>query len=115
MPSKYDSPHYYYKDTIVLNGLCHAFGDYLERLSAIEKFDLIALLALWQSHDTEVQAEGNDPITLEQYLDVADGLFQGYSESVDHALQILINATEGDAIALLQSMSSQLSSGVFAQ
>ena len=114
MPSQYDLPHYYGNDTAVLNGLCQAFGSYLERLTAVEKFDLIALLALWQSHDTEIQAEGNDPITLEDYLDVADGLFQGYSQNVDCALKILLNATEGDAIALLQSMSSQLSSRVFA-
>lgn len=114
MPSKYDSPHYYSKDTAVLNELCEAFGSYLERLSAVEKFDLIALLALWQRHDTESQTEGNDSISLQHYLDVADGLFQSYSENVDCALRILLNATEGDALALLQSMSSQLSSGVFA-
>lgn len=114
MPTKFDQPHYYYKDTPALDGLCETFGNYLERLSAVEKFDLIALLALWQSYDTEQQAEGKNPVSLHEYLEINDELFRGYSDNIDRALRILEPATDGDALALLQSMSSQLSSGVYA-
>jgi hypothetical protein len=115
MATKHSLPSYYL-DSHRFNALMNQFGEYFERLSAIEKFELIAILAWWQSHDTEVQNSGGDPVSLEEYLDFADLPLQSHFDMrLPTALEILGECSEREALSLLVVLASQLKEGVFAQ
>jgi len=89
------------------------FGDRLGKLTAVDKLDLLGILAFWQSADTE-HLEANLPtISLAKYLGLNDELQISTSRDLDEALEILANCSEGDAIALMVAVPSQLRDGCY--
>lgn len=103
-----------YASSECLNRLVETFGDRLEKLTAIDKFDLIGILSFWQSADTEHQASEMPAITLADYLGLNRELQIGTSRQLDQALEMLADCTEADAITLLVTISCQLRDGVYA-
>ena len=103
--------------TDCLNQLVAEFGDNLERLTAIDKLDLLAILAFWQSADTSRMESAMEPVSLEEYLDLNLELQDATSENLDEALKILwlSGCSEGDAMALMVAIPQQLRDGVFQQ
>ena len=99
-----------------LDNLIERFGDNLERLSAIDKLDLLAILSLWQSADTSRLEANIEPISLGEYLDVSPGLQIATSAELDEALRFLwlANCSEGDALTLMVAIPCQLRDGVYA-
>lgn len=105
---------YYTGNFARFDQLQNRFGDYLERLSAIDKLDLIVMIAAWQSYDTLVRGNGGDPIGLWEYLDDAQLPLQPNPESdLPLALPMLRGCTEGEALTLLQCLASQLREGCY--
>ena len=98
-----------------LDRLIAQFGDRLERLSAIDKLDLIGILAFWQSTDTEHQAHEMPEIGLGDYLGCNDELQAATSRDLDEALKILSDCSEDDAMTLMVTIPCQLRDGVFAE
>ncbi|MCY7277259.1 MAG: hypothetical protein LH702_26895 [Phormidesmis sp. CAN_BIN44] len=101
--------------TPCLQRLVNEFGDRLERLTAIDKLDLIAVFGFWQSCDTEHSQNELPPIGLTEYLGLNHELQIGTSRQLDQALEILDGCSDEDAIALLVSLVHQLRDGVYAE
>ena len=97
-----------------LDRLIAAFGDRLEKLTAVDKLDLLGILAFWQSADTEHQASEMPAITLGEYLGLNHELQIATSRDLDEALNLLAECSEGDAMTLMVSIPCQLRDGVFA-
>ena len=96
-----------------LDQLIQRFGDNLERLSAVDKLDLLAILSLWQSADTSRLETQMEPITLGEYLDISPGLQVATSLNLDEALRLLWMAkcSDGDAMTLMVAIPQQLRDG----
>ena len=89
------------------------FGDRLGKLTAVDKLDLLGILAFWQSADTE-HLEANLPtISLAEYLGLNDELQIATSRDLDEALELLANCSEGDAMTLMVAIPSQLRDGCY--
>ena len=97
-----------------LDRLIAAFGDRLEKLTAVDKLDLLGILAFWQSADTEHQESEMPAITLGEYLGLNHELQVATSRDLDEALNLLAECSEGDAMTLMVSIPCQLRDGVFA-
>lgn len=111
MPTR-DSLLTYYLDTPRFHQLCDRFGDYLNTMSAIDKFDLIGTLAYWQAFDTQVQSNGDATVPLEHYLQLTDLPIQQDSPALE-ALQLLDGCSDGEAIALITALINQIHEGVY--
>jgi len=98
-----------------LDNLIERFGDNLERLSAIDKLDLLAILSLWQSADTSRMEANSEPISLGEYLDISPGLQVATSQNLDEALRLLwlADCSEGDALTLMVAIPQQLRDGCY--
>ena len=104
-----------YSSSPCLNNLIGQFGDYLEALTAVDKLDLIGILAFWQSADTEHQQSEQPSIRLDEYLGIHHELQVATSRELDEALKILTDCSDGDAMTLLVTLPCQLRDGVFAE
>jgi hypothetical protein len=91
------------------------FGDCLEKLTAIDKLDLIGILSFWQSCDTTYTENNLQSIGLAEYLEMEDSLKLGTSSKLDQALEILADCSDEDALTLLVSLSCQLRDGVYGE
>ena len=89
------------------------FGDRLTRLTAIDKLDLLAILAFWQSADTQRLEAEMKPISLGEYLGLNSELQTATSESLDDVLTLLADCSEGDAMALMVAIPQQLRDGCY--
>ena len=98
-----------------LDNLIERFGDNLERLSAIDKLDLLAILSLWQSADTSRLEANMEPIRLGEYLDMNSRLQAATSADLDEALRLLwlADCSEGDAMTLMVAIPQQLRDGCY--
>jgi len=98
-----------------LDDLIERFGDRLEKLTAIDKLDLLAILAFWQSADTSRMEADSEPISLGEYLDVSPGLQVATSAELDEALRLLwlADCSEGDAMTLMVAIPQQLRDGCY--
>ncbi len=101
--------------TPCLSRLVAEFGDRLEKLTAIDKLDLIGVLSLWQSADTTYTENNLQSIGLSEFLEVEDSLKLGTSSQLDRALEILDDISDQDTLDLLVALVCQLRDGVFAQ
>jgi len=90
--------------TIALDQIVARFGDTLNSLTVVEKLDLLAILAFWQSSN----ACNSELISLGDYLNLCPGLQDCTSQDVDEALQILADCSEGDSMTLMIVLVNQL-------
>ena len=99
-----------------LDNLVKRFGDRLEKLAAIDKLDLLAILSFWQSADTQRMHEDSEPISLGEYLDLNPRLQVRASAGLDEALKLLwlADCSEGEALTLMVAIPCQLRDGVYA-
>ena len=97
-----------------LDKLIATFGDRLGKLTAVDKLDLLGILAFWQSADTQHQESEMPAITLGEYLGLNHELQIATSRDLDEALNLLAECSEGDAMTLMVSIPCQLRDGVFA-
>ena len=89
------------------------FGDKLGKLTAVDKLDLLGILALWQSADTE-RLEANLPtISLEEYLGLNEELQISTSRELDEALELLADCSDDDAMTLMVAIPQQLRDGCY--
>jgi len=96
-----------------LNQVVARFGDNLESLTAIDKLDLLAILAFWQGTDTKRMEAEMEPIRLGDYLDWNVGLQSATSQNLDKALELLADCSEGDAMTLMVAIPQQLRDGCY--
>jgi hypothetical protein len=96
-----------------LDRLIAAFGDRLGKLTAVDKLDLLGILAFWQSADTQHLESEMDAISLGQYLDLNRELQIATSRDLDEALTLLADCSEGDAMTLMVSIPCQLRDGCY--
>ena len=90
--------------TIPLDRLVARFGDTLNNFTNVEKLDLLAILAFWQSSN----ACNSELISLGDYLNLCPGLQNCTSQDVDEALQILADCSENDSMTLMIVLVNQL-------
>ena len=90
------------------------FGDRLEKLTAIDKLDLLGILSFWQSADTQRMEAEMEPICLEEYLGLNHELQRTTSQNLDDVLTLLADCSEGDAMTLMVAIPQQLRDGVYA-
>lgn len=98
-----------------LDRLVAEFGYRLEGLTAIDKLDLLGVLAFWQSTDTDDQLSELPAVSLDEYLELNSELQAATSHELDFALKLLSDCTADDATALMVSLSHQIREGVFAE
>ncbi len=102
--------------TPCLQRLVNEFGDRLERLTAIDKLDLIGVLSFWQSADTEAQGNDMQNIDLSDWIGSNSELQAGTSSQLDQALEILgDNISDQDTLDLLVALVCQLRDGYYAE
>jgi len=89
------------------------FGDRLGKLTAVDKLDLLGILAFWQSADTQHQEAEMEPIRLGEYLDLNRDLQLATSHNLDEALTLLADCSEGDAMTLMVAIPQQLRDGCY--
>ena len=94
--------------TICLDQLVARFGDRLEELTTIDKLDLLAILAFWQSTDTGNLECDSARISLKEYLDLEPGLQDATSADLDDVLTLLADCSEGDSFTLMKTIVNQL-------
>ena len=94
--------------TSCLDKLVARFGDTLNNFTNVEKLDLLAILAFWQSTDTRNLEVDSQQISLKEYLDLEPGLQDATSQDVDQALEILADCSEGDSMTLMIVLVNQL-------
>ena len=99
--------------TVCLDKVVARFGDNLGRLTAIDKLDLLGILAFWQSADTQRLEAEMKPISLGDYLGRNTELQTATSESLDDVLILLADCSEGDAMTLLVAIPQQLRDGCY--
>ena len=97
-----------------LDQLVQRFGDSLEKLTAIDKLDLLGILSFWQSADTQRMEAEMEPICLEEYLGLNHELQRTTSQNLDDVLTLLADCSEGDAMTLMVAIPQQLRDGVYA-
>jgi len=97
-----------------LDRLIAKFGDRLEKLTAVDKLDLLGILSFWQSADTEHQSASLPAIRLDEYLGLNHELQIATSRDLDEALELLADCSESDAMTLLVTIPCQLRDGVYA-
>ena len=90
--------------TSCLDKLVARFGDTLNNFTNVEKLDLLAILAFWQSSN----ACNSELISLGDYLNLCTGLQDDTSQDVDQALQILADCSENDSMTLMIVLVNQL-------
>ena len=100
-----------------LDNLIERFGDNLERLSAIDKLDLLGILSFWQSADNSRLEANIEPIRLGEYLDMNSRLQSATSGDLDEALRLLwlAHCSDADALTLMVSIPQQLRDGAYSQ
>ena len=94
--------------TIPLDRLVARFGDTLNNFTNVEKLDLLAILAFWQSSNAcrlEFDTEQN---TLGEYLNLCHWLQDSTSQDVDEALHILADCSQNDSLTLMRVIINQL-------
>ena len=94
--------------TICLDQLVARFGDTLNSLTVVEKLDLLAILAFWQSSNAcrlEFDTEQN---TLGEYLNLCHWLQDSTSQDVDEALLILADCDQNDSLTLMKVIINQV-------
>jgi len=96
-----------------LDHVIDRFGDRLGKLTAVDKLDLLGILAFWQSADTEHQAANLPAISLAEYLGLNHELQIATSRDLDEALELLANCSEGDAMTLMVAIPQQLRDGCY--
>ena len=96
-----------------LDSLIATFGDKLGKLTAVDKLDLLGILAFWQSADTQHMEAEMEPISLGEYLDLNRELQIATSRDLDEALTLLADCSEGDAMTLMVSIPCQLRDGCY--
>ena len=96
-----------------LDRVIAGFGDRLTKLTAIDKLDLLAIICLWQSADTEDQAQGGVGLGLGEYLDLNRELQTETSQNLDDVLTLLANCSDGDAMTLMVAIPQQLRDGCY--
>ena len=96
-----------------LDRLIARFGDRLEKLTAIDKLDLLGILAFWQSADTQRMETEMEPISLEEYLGLNQELQVATSQNLDDVLTLLADCSEGDAMTLMVAIPQQLRDGCY--
>jgi len=89
------------------------FGDRLEKLTAIDKLDLLGILSFWQSADTQRMEANSEPICLEEYLGKNHELQVATSQNLDDVLTLLADCSEGDAMTLMVAIPQQLRDGCY--
>jgi len=89
------------------------FGDRLTKLTAIDKLDLLGILAFWQSADTQRMEAEMEPISLEEYLGLNQELQVATSQNLDDVLTLLADCSEGDAMTLMVAIPQQLRDGCY--
>jgi len=99
--------------TICLDLVVARFGDRLEKLTAVDKLDLLAILAFWQSADTSRMEADSEPISLEEYLGLNQELQVATSVDLDGVLALLADCSEGDAMTLMVAIPQQLRDGCY--
>jgi hypothetical protein len=100
--------------TPCLSRLVARFGDRLESLTAIDKLDLIAILALWQSVDTLAQNSDEPSVSLPLFRESSLN-DRHYSRNVNDFLDLIHSCSDGDAMTLLVTLPCQLRDGVFSE
>lgn len=114
MPTKESQISYQsYSASPCLDRLIVRFGDHLERLTAIDKLELIAILASWQSVDTVAQNNDEPSVSLLSFreLSIND---RDYSRNVNDFLDLIHSCSDADALTLLVSLPCQLRDEVYA-
>ena len=99
--------------TVCLDQVVARFGDSLGRLTAIDKLDLLGILAFWQSADTQRLEAEMKPISLGEYLGLNQELQTATSQNLDDVLTLLADCSEGDAMTLMVAIPQQLRDGCF--
>ena len=99
--------------TVCLDRVVARFGDNLGRLTAIDKLDLLAILAFWQSADTQRLETQMKPISLGDYLGRNTELQTATSQKLDDVLILLADCSEGDAMTLMVAIPCQLRDGCY--
>ena len=94
--------------TICLDQLVARFGDTLNNLTTVDKLDLLAILAFWQSTDTRNLESDSQLISLGEYLSLCPELQDATSADVDEALRLLSDCSEGDSMTLMAAIIHQL-------
>ena len=99
--------------TVCLDRVVARFGDNLGRLTAIDKLDLLGILAFWQSADTQRLESEMKPISLGDYLGRNTELQTATSQKLDDVLTLLADCSEGDAMTLMVAIPQQLRDGCY--
>ena len=99
--------------TLCLDQVVARFGDRLTRLTAIDKLDLLGILAFWQSADTSRMEAEMKPISLGEYLGLNHELQHTTSQNLDDVLTLLADCSEGDAMTLMVAIPQQLRDGCY--
>ena len=94
--------------SICLDRLVAKFGDRLEKLTTIDKLDLLNVLASWQSVDTHNLERDLELISLGEYLNFCHWLHDSISSDTDDALKILADCSANDAMTLMVTIPQQL-------
>jgi hypothetical protein len=100
--------------TPCLQRLVDQFGDCLEKLTAIDKLDLIGVLSFWQSSDTQREQSDMQNIDLSDWIGTNPELQSGTSRELDRALEILKDLSDQDTLDLLVALICQLRDGSYA-
>ncbi|MCY7275789.1 MAG: hypothetical protein LH702_19145 [Phormidesmis sp. CAN_BIN44] len=102
-----------YASSECLDRLIQTFGDTLESLTAVDKFELIAILGFWQACDTDAQLADMPGCRLHDYLGINSELQVKTSRQLDEALMVLADCTDEDALTLLVTLPCQLRDGIY--
>ena len=94
--------------TICLDLLVERFGDTLNSLTVVEKLDLLAILAFWQSSNACNLEFDSNSISLKDYLNLEPALQDCTSQDVDESLKILSDCSESDALTLMKVIVNQV-------
>jgi len=94
--------------TICLDLLVARFGDTLNNFTIVEKLDLLAILAFWQSSNACNLEFDSKPNSLREYLNLCQWLQDSTSQDVDEALHILGDCSENDSLTLMKVIVNQL-------
>ena len=94
--------------TSCLDKLVARFGDTLNNFTIVEKLDLLAILAFWQSSNACNLEFDSEPNSLGKYLNLEPALQDATSQDVDEALQILAGCSENDSLTLMKVIINQV-------
>ena len=94
--------------TIALDLIVARFGDTLNSLTVVEKLDLLAILAFWQSSKAYNSEFDSKPNSLREYLNLCNWLQDSTSQDVDEALHILGDCSESDSLTLMKVIVNQV-------